>query len=690
MKLSSHLFGSLSTVACFTLSSLLSRAEVIFEAADSNVSLWNNSAAIADSSGSVSGDTGDGAMSLTVTGGNFSYAGFASTQNINTALGRSLTDSDTVVITLTTGILSDNGDGGELRSQGFRIGLSASTAMNGGALSDTDTDQLIIAVGGGGNSGNVRLLNSENAGPASGGGFQIARPSANDGLTVTLTADSFGWTASFADVSSTNVSLPVADLTGSFSPGQFTSFFGEGHLYAGFQQRFGEANGVTVPIEVASIEVVTFVDSDGDLIPDSYEIANGMDQDNAADANQGANDGLFDNDGLTNLEEYNLGTDPNLADTDGDLLNDGAEVNGTLNPYQVDHVAGSVPAGAPGEGTDPLKKDSDGDGLEDFVELDSGNGSVTNPKSEDTDGDGFTELFEIENGTAPDDADSFPVYPAISWSAQVFDAETDLSTEGTLFFAENFQGADVTVNGIPFTGRNTTNGGVFSTPQLETELGLVAVGIANIYDNEVPALTPLLADFWYISDPERSNFVLTGLTPGQSYLVEFGQSDDRTSGNIVNRYRQVDSFGGGSENDPFGGTNLTYGGSENPAILLSGRFTAVLPTQTFTYGVYDDLTEALLGSQLSFIQVREVNAVPQMLEITGIEKNGENLTLTWNSKGSERYSIFVSGDMLNWEAELDDNILPDPGNTTSRIFNLSDFGLANEPKIFFRVQATSN
>ena len=57
----------------------------------------------------------------------------------------------------------------------------------------------------------------------------------------------------------------------------------------------------------------------------------------------------FDEDGLTNLQEYELGTEPYNDDTDGDGLNDGEEIN-TYN-------------------TDPLKKDTDDDGLEDGDEI---------------------------------------------------------------------------------------------------------------------------------------------------------------------------------------------------------------------------------------------------------------------------------------------------------------------------------
>ena len=75
-----------------------------------------------------------------------------------------------------------------------------------------------------------------------------------------------------------------------------------------------------------------------------------------------------DEDGLTNGEEEELGTDPESADSDGDGLDDGDEVD---------------------LGSDPLDEDSDDDGLLDGEEVDAG----TDPLSTDTDGDGFTDAF---------------------------------------------------------------------------------------------------------------------------------------------------------------------------------------------------------------------------------------------------------------------------------------------------------
>jgi hypothetical protein len=59
-----------------------------------------------------------------------------------------------------------------------------------------------------------------------------------------------------------------------------------------------------------------------------------------------------DRDGLTNLQEFQAGTDPNNPDSDGDGLNDGDEVN----KYH----------------TNPLLADTDGDGIPDGVEIQTG------------------------------------------------------------------------------------------------------------------------------------------------------------------------------------------------------------------------------------------------------------------------------------------------------------------------------
>jgi parallel beta-helix repeat protein len=101
------------------------------------------------------------------------------------------------------------------------------------------------------------------------------------------------------------------------------------------------------------------VDSDSDTLPDSWEIANGLnpfsadsDADSLPDAwevmyglNPLANDtaGDLDDDGLSNLEEYILGLNPASNDSDGDSMPDLWEVQNYLNPLYND--AGFDPDG---------------------------------------------------------------------------------------------------------------------------------------------------------------------------------------------------------------------------------------------------------------------------------------------------------------------------------------------------------
>lgn len=79
----------------------------------------------------------------------------------------------------------------------------------------------------------------------------------------------------------------------------------------------------------------TLFDSDGDGMPDWWEIEHGFDPLDPSDAQIDS-----DNDGLTNLQEYIIGTDPNEPDTDGDGFDDGYEhtVIGTdpLDPFDPD------------------------------------------------------------------------------------------------------------------------------------------------------------------------------------------------------------------------------------------------------------------------------------------------------------------------------------------------------------------
>jgi len=125
-----------------------------------------------------------------------------------------------------------------------------------------------------------------------------------------------------------------------------------------------------------------------------------------------------DADGLTNYQEIIVRlTNPNLADTDGDSVNDGQEVTDGTNPLVPDSDSDGLSDGEEKvRGTNPLSSDTDGDGLGDLQEEVL---TTTNPLSQDSDGNGIADAFEDpdkdgilngrevnERGSNPKSADS--------------------------------------------------------------------------------------------------------------------------------------------------------------------------------------------------------------------------------------------------------------------------------------------
>jgi hypothetical protein len=145
-------------------------------------------------------------------------------------------------------------------------------------------------------------------------------------------------------------------------------------------------------------EMVAFQlpDDDGDGMYNGYELqfAGCLSANNAADATTDC-----DSDGLTNLDEFQRGTNPTLADTDGDGVNDGAEVN---------RLDGGNPAP-----TNPLRADTDDDNLSDGVETDTGTfvsatNTGTDPLVPDLDSDGYLDGHEVVRNSDPTALGSVP------------------------------------------------------------------------------------------------------------------------------------------------------------------------------------------------------------------------------------------------------------------------------------------
>jgi len=76
------------------------------------------------------------------------------------------------------------------------------------------------------------------------------------------------------------------------------------------------------------------------------------------------------------------------------------------------------------------------------------------------------------------------------------------------------------------------------------------------------------------------------------------------------------------------------------------------------------------------------------LAITDITYTGgtSEVALTWNSSAGTNYIIRYSTDLINWDTDLDDGVIADDGDSTTRTYDLSQFGLEGETRIFFRVE----
>ncbi|MEY3368515.1 MAG: hypothetical protein RI973_1670, partial [Bacteroidota bacterium] len=259
------------------------------------------------------------------------------------------------------------------------------------------------------------LSNPDALGAASGLGFsytlpagmQIGNFSSSNTCGGTLTAQA-GTTAitftagSIPAVSTCKVVIRVKGSTGS---------------YQLLPQQLNLNGGLANFTPADTLQILSDADYDGDGVSDSTEVADSHDLYDPCDPMQNPGytgyvaDNAFwsaadcDNDGLTNGEEYDFGSDPYNTESDGDGISDaqekilGSNPGDPCSPTQNASYTGYNP-------THPIwsAADCDNDGLSNADELTEG----TNPYIADMDGDGVLDGQDAQAGGDPFD----PCLPA--------------------------------------------------------------------------------------------------------------------------------------------------------------------------------------------------------------------------------------------------------------------------------------
>jgi hypothetical protein len=121
-----------------------------------------------------------------------------------------------------------------------------------------------------------------------------------------------------------------------------------------------------VPASAYHSDVPEETDADNDALPDAWETTVGLSiTDNGFTSAKQGQYGDFDSDGLSNLLEFQIGTNPKLADTDGDGITDSDEINRYhTNPLVPNIIATTLQStlnlSTPANTSFPWKTNTDG------------------------------------------------------------------------------------------------------------------------------------------------------------------------------------------------------------------------------------------------------------------------------------------------------------------------------------------
>ncbi|MES2738130.1 MAG: DUF1800 family protein [Verrucomicrobiota bacterium] len=343
------------------------------------------------------------------------------------------------------------------------------------------------------------------------------------------------------------------------------------------------------------------LDLDEDGLPDAWEVANGLNPNNASDATLDP-----DGDGISNLNEYAYNTNPNSFDSGGTitvtpLIADGFELEGTAAKFRISRTGGTVPvtvnftlSGRAALTTDYLVQNNSGGAL---------SGAITIP------------FNSLSNDVAIlPVADSIHEYP-----------ETVILTVSTnsKYVIGTSSNATVNVNDASNIPANEQLFVAYLTKQ--GTASTYASGLATLYLNGAKSSTRVNLSFSGLTSNQTNAYIRNGVTAGVGAelrpTLPIGQVNNETW-NLT----QVGALTGQNQVDALyqsGGkwVYLNIGTGTYPAGEISGIFSRQTGSSTFTPPAAPPALPTLTGDDLTRDVARfltQASFGPTQAEITSL------------------------------------------------------------------------
>lgn len=351
---------------------------------------------------------------------------------------------------------------------------------------------------------------------------------------------------------------------------------------------------------ILMVQNVFGVSSANDGIPDDWKLRHGF---SPTDPTVARTDS--DHDGLSNLQEFQRGTDPKNADTDGDGISDGDEVNCTL-----------------GQCTSPVLADSDGDGIRDKTEIQTGS-DANNPNSynlrralsrlEVTPAN-FTMIVNSINGVAS---------AQLTVIGHVIDGST-------INLASTGRGTNYTSSNLGVCNFGTPDGRVYASAPGNCTITVTNSGFTATAQGTVQTFGPAVLS--YVTIPGFANDVAVSgdyafVAAGGSGLQVVGLSADRATPSVV---AHLNLAGNANAVTLVGNTAYVAAGSSGLHVVdltnpLSPRLLGSFNTLGHALGVKVIGTTAFIANSSSLAVVNVANPAA-MISVSTVSLNGT----VWN------------------------------------------------------------